>query len=168
MTTDSNTSSSTAASSNSSSKDTKATFLTTPTTVPANTSDEPGSQVRTQQTPEDKISGTYGSPEVGIDNKNKNIQDLKFYPDNPTHFSHKARFTAYVFFILLLLLLLLSWTYTNISLYIYISTVRGPPNFMILAKRLPKCHSDVLSATTMTRTCVLNILKHIKNANKNG
>lgn len=33
-------------------------------------------------------------PKVGIDNKNKKIEELKFYPDNPTDFTHKARFAA--------------------------------------------------------------------------
>lgn len=33
-------------------------------------------------------------PDVGIDNKNKAAKDLKFFPDNPTHYSHKATFTT--------------------------------------------------------------------------
>lgn len=41
-----------------------------------------------------KIDGSVAP--VGIDNKGKSIDQLKFYPDNPTHFSHKAKFAAYV------------------------------------------------------------------------
>lgn len=47
---------------------------------------------------EPKLDGSVAS--VGIDNAGKSLDQLKFYPDNPTHFSHKARFTVYVFFFL--------------------------------------------------------------------
>lgn len=47
------------------------------------------------QASENKAKFEAKEPKVGIDNKNKKIEELKFYPDNPTDFTHKARFSAY-------------------------------------------------------------------------
>lgn len=51
----------------------------------------PNSAPESQDTKDAESVGTV--PQVGIDNKGKKIEELKFYPDSPTHFSHKARFT---------------------------------------------------------------------------